>query len=550
MKKFRFIDLFCGGGGSITGEIAALKKAGIAYEGRGFNHWNIAIETIRANHPECVPDFERACADIAEISGRPQSVFNDDPTRLDLLWASPSCTHHSNAAGGTPRSEQLRSQPEHLLPFLRLTKCRRMFVENVEELLKWGPLLDRDLMHKGKKYREGQADPRKAGLFFNDWIREIRHSGYDVDYQVMNAADYGAATSRKRLIIQAVRKSSGEKIVWPEPTHAREPGLFGYKPWRSAAEIIDWSIPGESIFDREKPLCKNTIRRIEAGIKKYWGAWAEPFLIILRGTGDDQLSSSAVPLSAPLPTITAGGGHVALISPFLTRYNGGEDRNHEIGAPIPVIDCSNRYGMISPMFIPQQSAGTVKPCAGNPAPTIATSGAVGIISPVIMDMSHPGDHADAARCKGGRDPIGTITCRNNWGVVMPFLSAYYSPGTVTGADTPVPVITTKDRFSLVTPFLTAYYGNGFTSPTTGPVPTICTKDRFGLIQGRILILPDGQRFKLDITHRMLTTKELAAATGFPEDYIFIGGDTAAKKMIGNAVCPDLAKALILETLSA
>ena len=262
MKTFRFIDLFCGGGGSITGEIAALREAGLQYEGRGFNHWDMAIRTIQANHPEIVPDFERACADIAEISGRPQSVFDEDPTRIDLLWASPSCTHHSNAAGGTPRSEQLRSQPEHLLPFLRLTKCRRMFVENVKELQSWGPLLDRDTIYKGKRYKAGQADPRKAGLFFNDWLREVRHSGYDVDMAVLNAADYGAPTSRERLIIQAVRKSSGEKIIWPEQTHSSDPGLFGYKPWRTAAEIIDWSIPGTSIFDREKPLCENTLRRI------------------------------------------------------------------------------------------------------------------------------------------------------------------------------------------------------------------------------------------------------------------------------------------------
>lgn len=479
-KPFRFVDLFCGGGGSVTGAINALKSADVKFEGRCFNHWDLAIKTIQMNHPEMVPDFERACVDIAEISGCPQEVFNTDCRRLDMLWASPSCTHHSNAAGGIVRSNQLRSQPEHLLPFLRLTNCRRMFVENVKELKSWGPLLDKDTWYKGKKYKSGQADPRKAGLFFNDWIRDVKHSGYHVDMAVLNAADYGSATSRERLIIQAVRKSSGDKIVWAEKTHEKDPGLFNTLPWRSAAEIIDWTIPGESIFDRKKPLCTNTLRRIEAGIKKYWGAWAEPFLIVLRGTGRDQLDSTAIPLSAPLPTITAGGGHVALISPFLTRYNGGDDRNHDVSSPVPVIDCSNRYSVVSPLLIPQQSAGTVKPCAGNPAPTIATSGAIGVVQP----------------------------------------------------------------------FLSAYYGNGFTSPTTGPVPTICTKDRFGVVQGRILTLPGGQRYRLDITHRMLTARELAAATGFPDGYVFVGGDTAAKKMIGNAVCPPLTEALLRAVLAA
>jgi DNA (cytosine-5)-methyltransferase 1 len=447
VKNFRFVDLFCGGGGSVTGAINALKSAGVNYDGRCFNHWNLAIETIANNHPEMVPDFERACADIAEISGSPWACFDNDPERLDILWASPSCTHHSNAAGGKPRSNQLRSQPEHLLPFLRLTKCRRMFVENVVELKNWGPILEKDTVYKGKRYKAGQADPRKAGLFFNDWIRDVKHSGFHVDMAVMNAADYGAATSRERLIIQAVRKSSGEKIVWPEQTHAKDPELFGYKPWRSAAEIIDWSIPGESIFDRKKPLCPNTLRRIEAGIKKYWGAWAEPFLIVLRGTSDSAITSTAIPLSEPLPTITAEGGHIALIRPFLSRYNGGENRNHSAADPIPVIDCSNRYGLIEP-------------------------------------------------------------------------------------------------------FLTAYYGNGFVSSVRDAVPTITTKDRFGVVQGRILILPDGRRYKLDITHRMLTSRELAAATGFPQDYKFAGSDTDAKKMIGNAVCPDLAEALYRAVLSA
>lgn len=517
MKKFRFVDLFCGGGGSVTGAINALKSAGVDYEGRCFNHWNLAIKTIAHNHPEMVPDFERACADIAEISGSPWACFDNDPERLDILWASPSCTHHSNAAGGKPRSNQLRSQPEHLLPFLRLTKCRRMFVENVVELKNWGPILEKDTVYKGKLYKAGQADPRKAGLFFNDWIRDVKHSGFHVDMAVMNAADYGAATSRERLIIQAVRKSSGEKIVWPEQTHARETELFGYKPWRSAAEIIDWSIPGESIFDRKKPLCPNTLRRIEAGIKKYWGAWAEPFLIVLRGTSDSAINSTAIPLSAPLPTITSEGGHIALIRPFLSRYNGGDNRNHSAADPIPVIDCSNRYG---------------------------------VITPVVMDMSHPGDMADAARCKGGDDPMGTITCRNNWGVAMPMFIPQQSAGTVKPTNNPLSTIATAGATGLIEPFLTAYYGNGFTVPVSDPTPTICTKDRFGLIQGRILIMPDGRRYKLDITHRMLTSRELAAATGFPQDYKFAGSDTDAKKMIGNAVCPDLAEALYRAVLSA
>ena len=511
--RFRFVDLFCGGGGSVTGAVDALKAAGMKYEGRCFNHWNVAIRTIMANHPELVPDFDRACAPVESVL--PDEIFSSDPTRLDVLWASPSCTHHSVAAGGKPRSNQLRSQPENLLPYLRLTRCRRMFVENVPELESWGPLLDEDITWKGRRYKEGQPDPRKRGKFFDLWLREIKESGYRVDYRVLNAADYGAATSRRRLIVQAVRKSSGEKIVWPEQTHSSQETLFGYRPWRSAAEIIDWSIPGESIFDRKKPLCANTLRRIEAGIRKFWGEWAEPFLVVLRGTADQQIVSSAVPLARPLPTLTANNGHMvlirpfftqynggkaehhvpsvdaplptvtayaqkyALISPFLTRYNGGENRIHGVESPMPVIDTSNRYGVVQPMVIPQQSAGTVKP-SGCPLPTIATSGAIGVVRPFLME----------------------------------------------------------------------YYGNGGSSAVDAPCPTITTKDRFGLVQGRILTLPDGQQFKLDITHRMLTLRELANATGFPADYIFAGSDSDGKKQIGNAVPPPLAKALYLAALAA
>jgi len=478
MNNFRFVDLFCGGGGSITGAIDALKAAGMAYEGRGYNHWDIAIKTIQYNHPEVIPDFSRACTPIEAVS--PDEIFDVDPQRIDVIWASPSCTHHSVAAGGKPRSNQLRSQPEHLLPYIRLTKCRRLYVENVKELRSWGPLLDDDTRIKGHLYRAGSPDPRKMGKYFDLWIREIKESGYRVEMQVMNSADYGAATSRERLIIQAVRRSSGEKIIWPEQTHSRERDLFNYKPWRSAAEIIDWTITGESIFDRKKPLCEKTLRRIEAGIKRYWGEWAEPFLVVLRGTSDEQIKNSAVPLTAPLPAITTSGTHFSLIRPFLTRYNGGDNRNHDIFNPMPVIDTSNRYGVIRPLFIPQHSGGIVKSC-GDPLSTIATTGSIGVVSPFIIE----------------------------------------------------------------------YYGNGATrNPLEEPLATITTRDRFGIIEGRILTMPDGRQYKLDITHRMLSAAELAAATGFPTGYRFAGGDTMAKKQIGNAVCPCITSALYRAFLAA
>lgn len=441
--KFRFVDLFCGGGGSVTGAITALQAAGLKYEGRCFNHWAIAVKTIQSNHPEMVPDFDRACAPVESVL--PDEIFMDDPMRMDVLWASPSCTHHSVAAGGKPRSNQLRSQPEYLLPYLRLTRCKRLFVENVSELVSWGPLLDEDIHYKGKRYRAGQADPRKRGKFFDLWLKEIRASGYRVDYQILNAADFGAATSRQRLIVQAVRVSSGEKIVWPLPTHAEMPGIFGESPWRPAYDVIDWSIPGKSIFERKKPLCTNTMKRIEAGIRKFWGQWAEPFLVVLNGTKDSQIASTAISLSRPLPTITRHG----------------------------------HLGIVRPIVIPQHSAGVAKTC-DETLPTIATSGAIGIVRP----------------------------------------------------------------------FLTNYYSSSGPSSIDAPIPTITTRDRFGLVQGQILTLPDGKQCKLDITYRMLTTRELSNATGFPVGYEFAGSDTDAKKQIGNAVPPLLAEALYKAVLAA
>lgn len=362
MSKILCADLFCGGGGTSTGMVNAFRRAGVdEYQLIGVNHWDIAIETNKINHP-----FEKLyCSTVQNVKPR-EAVPSG---RLHFLWASPECTNHSRAKGGRPKDEQSRATAWDILKWAQELYIDRIYIENVIEFLEWGPIDSK-----------GRPMASKKGETFRAFVAALESLGYHVDWQTMNAADFGAPTSRVRLIIQAVRGRG--KIVWPEPTHAKEPGMFGEKPWRSAREIIDWSIPGKSIFARKKPLAENTIRRIESGIRKYWDGWAEPFLAILRGTKDSQCRASVRRLNEPLPTVSAGGVHAG-IEPFLVRYNGGDDRHHSINEPVPVLDCSNRYGMVEPLFIPQQSAGTVKPVS-NPLPTVAAAGAISIVEPFMV----------------------------------------------------------------------------------------------------------------------------------------------------------------------
>lgn len=496
MSKILCADLFCGGGGTSTGMINAFRRAGVNdYQLIGVNHWNIAIETNRINHP-----FEKLyCSTVQNVKPR-EAVPSG---RLHFLWASPECTNHSRAKGGRPKDEQSRATAWDILKWAQELYIDRIYIENVVEFLEWGPI-----------DAKGHPMESKKGETFRAFVAALESLGYHVDWQAMNAADFGAPTSRVRLIIQAVR--GRVKIVWPEPTHAKEPGMFGEKPWRSAREIIDWSIPGKSIFARKKPLAENTIRRIESGIRKYWGEWAEPFLVILRGTKDSQCRASVRRLDVPLPTISAGGIHAGIVEPFLVRYNGGDDRHHSINEPVPVLDCSNRYGMVEPL---------------------------------IVDMSHPSESGNSRVTSGG-DPVRTITTRNNMALVEPLFIPQQSAGTVKPVSNPLPTVAAAGAISIVEPFMVKFYGNERGAESLNdPIDTICTKDRFGLVRG-YLVDVNGARYVLDIRFRMLQPHELAKGMGFPADYKFAGKKKDQVKQIGNAVSPNLSEALIYSALCA
>jgi len=206
------------------------------------------------------------------------------------------------------------------------------------------------------------------GKTFNVFIAGLRSLNYIVDWRVLCAADYGAPTSRRRLFIQCVRRDFGKKILWPQPTNTKGGDLI-LPDWHSAAEIIDWSIPSKLISERKKPLAPATLRRIEYGIRKFWGdAVAVPFIAKLYGT------SNAESLNNPLSTISCSGGHHMLITPFHCRYNKGNNRVHHITEPVPTLNCSNRYGLVGPFIsaIGQTSARQRNRRLSNPLSTICT----------------------------------------------------------------------------------------------------------------------------------------------------------------------------------
>lgn len=349
------VDLFAGGGGASTGIFAALGR----HTDVAVNHNAAALAVHAANHLMTRHEVE----DVFDVN--PRRVTGGRP--VGLLWMSPDCTHFSKAKGGKPRDKGTRSLAWVAIRWASEVRPRVIILENVEEFVTWGPLCD-----------AGQPIVERKGETFAEWLRALHALGYRTEHRTLVAADYGAPTTRKRLFLVARR--DGEAIVWPEPTHGKGRAY----PWRTAAEIIDWSIPCPSIFDRARPLAEATLARIGEGVRRYVLEAGRPFVVSYYGTaqagrvvdaplptvttspkrsrvvptliqtgyGERPGQSPRVPgLDKPLGTVVAGGGRHALVAAFLTKHYGGVV-GHEIDRPIGTITTQDHHALTSATLAP------------------------------------------------------------------------------------------------------------------------------------------------------------------------------------------------------
>lgn len=312
------VDSFAGGGGASTGIERALgRSVDVA-----INHDPQAIAMHRINHPRTVHYTES----VFKVD--PESITGNQP--VGLLWASPDCTHHSKAKGGAPRSPRVRGLAWVVIRWARRVKPRVIMLENVEEFQDWGPLLE-----------DGRPCPHRRGATFRLWINQIRAAGYAVEWRQLRACDYGAPTTRRRLFVIARR--DGLPIVWPAPTH----GGAGLKSYRTAAEIIDWSIPCPSIFERTRPLAEATMRRIARGVMRYVVNSAQPFIVPIANWSADTVQ----PTGEPLRTVTAwpkGGSFAVVAAAFLAKhYGGNETPGTPLTRPIDTVTTQDHHALVT-----------------------------------------------------------------------------------------------------------------------------------------------------------------------------------------------------------
>ncbi len=568
LREIEAVDLFCGAGGTSQGLLMAANRLNRKLKLMAINHWTVAIDTHSVNHPEA----DNLCTGLNEVD--PHKLVPSG--KLDLLCASPECTHHSVARGGKPMDDQSRSSAWLVLRWAQQLYIKAMIFENVPEWESWGPL--------GPPDRQGNRRPLKSkrGELFQQFVATLRAMNYKVEWRVLVCADYGSPTTRRRLFM--ICRRDGKPIVWPTPTHVRpaSPGapleMFpdSRPKWRTAREIIDWSLPTRSIFGRKKSLADNTLLRQEAGMLKFNGIHINlrhcvknnlrPYIVVPPGATMAEAQAFLLPhrtfenmnadsLDVPLRTVTANSADFYLVKPFLMQIDhaSGSGSIRDVDAPVATLVTKENTGVVELFLTVLRGTSTVT-SVDKPLPTVTNSGAhYGLTEAFLVDPNFGERKGQSPRVRSLDVPAPTVTASGAGGVVQPFIVTVNHGDSggkrVRSVDDPMVTVTGSMGEGLLQPSLIEFYGSSSEQSVDDPVPTVTTKDRFGLMVLEWLEQGYGV-YLLDIRFRMLQPRELARAQGFPDTYEFTGNRQDVVKQIGNAVPPDVMNALAYEVLSS
>ena len=591
------VDFFCGGGGAGTGLEMGLGRAVTVAK----NHSAAAISMHTVNHPHA----KHFTTDVFE--GDPDTECGG--RAVGWFHMSPDCTHHSQAAGGQPRKREIRNLSWIGLKWAGKKQPRVISLENVKQILQWGPLVAKRCKATGRVVKLGGeiAEPgevvpvseqflvpnqKRRGQTWAVFVAELQRLGYTVEWRVIKACDFGAPTSRERLFM--IARNDGQPIVWPEPTHAKNP-VKGQQKWRTAAECIDWTIPSKSIFGRKKDLAPATLRRVAKGMRKFVLDSANPFIVPIANWSGESVQSADEPLrtvtsypkggafSVVSPVLVGAGGpvysgkpvavdqpvgtlmtqnHRAIAAAALVQLGNGDKpgsapRSADLGQPLGTIMASGGKYAVATAFMAQMNGGfntTAAKSIEDPMTTVTNTGSQQQL--VTANLAHLRGNCDA---RDLNTPLHTISAGGtHHGLMTAFLERQFGASIGQGLNDPAPTITAGGggKSSLVelqlspeveagalrvAAFLISYYGTENVSDANEPAPTITTRDRLALVTVTIKGTP---YVIVDICLRMLQPAELYKAQGFPGDYIISHGadgkpftKTQQVHMCGNSVSP-------------
>lgn len=575
-----YVDNFAGGGGASTGiELATGKPVDIA-----INHDESAIMMHKRNHP-----FTEHYKD---------DVWNVDPIEavrgrhVGLAWFSPDCKHFSRAKGAALVDKKIRGLAWVVLKWAGKVRPDVIMLENVPEFVTWGPV------------RKGKPVKKKAGQTYKKWYKQLSELGYVIESRVLCAADYGAPTIRKRFCL--IARCDGKPIVFPKRTHAPKDseevrsGIL--KPWRAAAEIIDWSLPCYSIFESKqvikekygvntmRPLKPNTLRRIAKGLDKFVLKSAEPF-IVPRGYGENKYQEPRThDINEPLSTIVSSVKQY-VCDPVIMPYEISNNSNnvpHSVNSPLSTVTTGNRNLHVQAVATPvllQHKFNNGAQSIKKPLSTITSVCAHEILCPSLIQY-HSEQSKKETRGQHLNEPIRTIDGSGRYGLSAMHLTQYFSgDGHYHSVDEPLATITTMEREGVVAAHLAHFMGKDKGQPMSEPLMSLTAQETFAQINTKIVKWDENcdlgywnevrkllneycdynikedeilllnvfgvWHFISDIGLRMLTPRELYDAMGFPDDYIIdkdIYGNTITRSeqvaRCGNAVCPPMASAMV------